>query len=140
MSLPYFPFGLKQRYRLDHAIKLSVETKHFLYHFSRSDLSFTLFSSSFSSVTSSKQQFAFKYLYLQSYLVYCHLSWHYNVYTHKQGEIWSVKYLLWVFACSICKYIHIPFLVLLFLHSKNICLDLLAYNGFPENCNLTDKL
>lgn len=64
MPLPYFPFGLKQRYRLDHAIKLSAETKHFLYHFSRNDLSFTLFSSSFSCVIPNKYPLAFKSLYL----------------------------------------------------------------------------
>lgn len=33
MPLPHFPFGLKRRYRLDHAIKLSAETKRFLYLF-----------------------------------------------------------------------------------------------------------
>lgn len=133
MPVPYFPFGLKQRHRLDHAIKLSAETKHFLYHFSRNDLSFTLFSSSFGSVIPNKQPWAFMTLFLQ------------RVPTHT--VIWAVTIMsisinrekpdasstFCAPACSMCKYMHIPFLMLFFLHSKLFWFVLFSHNRFLKN-------
>lgn len=71
-------------------------------------------------------------VFTKSCHTYCHPICYYYARVYKQGKVWSVNYLLCVSACSVCEYMHVPLLMLLFRHSRWIWFDLVlfAYDGF----------